>query len=92
MGLKHTERNRHHISDIISCSLYIFKPIFEDYFFVFKNFFSKKSYVIKSNLKSRAGDTAHVQYIDIMPIPVMEFSKEGYKIRKIFGKKSTVFK
>ena len=48
--------------------------------------------MIKSNLKSRAGDTAHVQYIDIMPIPVMEFSKEGYKIRKIFGKKSTVVK
>ena len=26
----------------------------------------------------------------IMVIPVVEFSREGYKIRKIFGKKSTV--
>jgi hypothetical protein len=25
-----------------------------------------------------------------MVIPVVEFSREGYKIRKVFGKKSTV--
>jgi hypothetical protein len=28
----------------------------------------------------------------IMAIPVVEFSREGYKIRKVFGKKSTVEK
>ena len=27
-----------------------------------------------------------------MAIPVAEFSREGYKIRKVFGKKSTVVK
>jgi hypothetical protein len=27
-----------------------------------------------------------------MAIPVVEFSREGYKIRKVFGSKSTVFK
>jgi hypothetical protein len=27
-----------------------------------------------------------------MAIPVMEFSREGYKIRKVFGKKSTAVK
>ena len=27
-----------------------------------------------------------------MAFPVVEFSREGYKIRKVFGKKSTVFK
>ena len=30
--------------------------------------------------------------LKIMAIPVVEFSKEGYKIRKVFGKKSTVVK
>ena len=30
--------------------------------------------------------------VDIMAFPVVEFSREGYKIRKVFGKKSTVFK
>ena len=28
----------------------------------------------------------------IMALPVVEFSREGYKIRKVFGKKSTVVK
>ena len=27
-----------------------------------------------------------------MAIPLVEFSREGYKIRKFFGKKSTVVK
>jgi hypothetical protein len=30
--------------------------------------------------------------LQIMAIPVVEFSREGYKIRKVFGKKSTVVK
>ena len=30
--------------------------------------------------------------IFIMAITVVEFSREGYKIRKVFGKKSTVEK
>jgi hypothetical protein len=28
----------------------------------------------------------------IMAISIVEFSREGYKIRKVFGKKSTVVK
>jgi hypothetical protein len=28
----------------------------------------------------------------IMAFPVVEFSRQGYKIRKVFGKKSTLFK
>ena len=27
-----------------------------------------------------------------MAFPVVEFSRQGYKIRKVFGKKSTLFK
>jgi hypothetical protein len=28
----------------------------------------------------------------VMAFPVVEFSRQGYKIRKVFGKKSTLFK
>jgi hypothetical protein len=27
-----------------------------------------------------------------MAVPVVEFSRQGYKMRKVFGKKSTLFK
>jgi hypothetical protein len=30
--------------------------------------------------------------VNSMAIPVVEFSREGYKTRKVFGKKSTVVK
>ena len=30
--------------------------------------------------------------LGIIAIPVVEFSRQGYKIRKVFGKKSTLFK
>ena len=36
--------------------------------------------------------TSNIGYLLIMAFPVVEFSKQGYKIRKVFGKKSTVFK
>ena len=38
---------------------------------------------------------AHIYYLELictMAFPVVEFSREGYKIRKVFGSKSTVFK
>ena len=33
-----------------------------------------------------------IMCVGIMAIPAMEFSREGYRIRKVFGKKSTVVK
>jgi hypothetical protein len=35
---------------------------------------------------------SHAESMKNMEIPVVEFSREGYKIRKIFGLKSTVVK
>jgi hypothetical protein len=44
-----------------------------------------------SHLISRRFILRHYTYY-IMAIPVMEFSREGYKIRKVFGLKLTAVK
>ena len=51
-------------------------------------------------LSDKYGDpfVKHVRFADPpantgnMAFPVVEFSRQGYKIRKVFGKKSTLFK
>ena len=44
----------------------------------------------KSNFKIGSNKISIHRFIGIMAIPVVEVSREGYKIRKVFGLKSTV--
>ena len=46
-------------------------------------------YMLRKNTRQRYGIEVSCQSMAIL---VVEFSREGYKIRKVFGKKSTVVK
>jgi hypothetical protein len=52
------------------------------------------SFFPADNKTSKEKNPGHkgIARLSIMTIPVVEFSKEEYKIRKVFGSKSTVVK
>ena len=51
---------------------------------------------IKTSIEDISWQIRLISYTSCLPlnmaIPVVEFSREGYKIRQVFGKKSTVVK
>ena len=51
-----------------------------------------KGVIFRFSLRQFWDYSSKVASVSIMPIPVVEFSRQGYNIRKVFGKKSTVVK
>jgi hypothetical protein len=64
-------------------------------FFSFYNWFES---TLESGINVATGNfgkknkRSPIYTLYIMAFPVVEFSRQGYKIRKVFGKKSTLFK